>query len=318
MTLWAEASALARAGKPKEAVALIERAAAAGDGEANLIVAHWNLYGSDRPRDIAAGHRHLELSARTGNVEAIHALANLIAGGVGCEPDEARAIGMLRGIAERDALARVQLELLAQLMGEDQVRDARRERLSSDPRIEIVHDLLEPAECAYLMQRAEPLLKPSFVDDPVTGRGKPDPIRTSHGAGFVPHAEDLVVRAINRRLALASGTAVDHAEALYVMRYTPGQEYKPHLDALGGLRNQREWTAIAYLNREYEGGETVFPKLSVSIRAEPGDVLIFRNVDSNGGPDPRLRHAGLPVTRGEKWIATRWIRTARHDPYDRG
>jgi len=162
------------------------------------------------------------------------------------------------------------------------------------------------------------LLEPSFVDDPVTGRGKPDPIRTSHGAGFVPHAEDLVVQAINHRLALASGTAVNHAEALYVMRYTPGQEYKPHLDALAGLRNQREWTAIAYLNTDYDGGETIFPLLSISIRAEPGDVLIFRNIDGDGDPDPRLRHAGRPVTRGAKWIATRWIRNAEHDPYDRG
>jgi prolyl 4-hydroxylase len=102
------------------------------------------------------------------------------------------------------------------------------------------------------------------------------------------------------------------------MRYTPGQEYKPHLDALAGLRNQREWTAIAYLNTDYDGGETIFPLLSISIRAEPGDILIFRNIDGDGDPDPRLRHAGRPVTRGAKWIATRWIRNAEHDPYDRG
>lgn len=318
MSLWAEASALARAGKPRDAVALIEHAARNGDAEANLIVAHWYLYASDRPRDIGAAHRHLELAAQKGNVEATGALANLTAKGLGCKADEAKAIKMLRRIADKDAVAADQLSLLSQMMDEDQIRDARRERFSSDPSIEIVHNLLVSEECAYLIKRAEPLLKPSFVDDPVTGRGKPDPIRTSQGASFVPHAEDLVVQAINRRLALASATAVNRAEALYVMRYTPGQEYKPHLDALGGLRNQREWTAISYLNKDYEGGETVFPILSISIRADPGDVLIYRNIDSDGDPDPRMRHAGLPVTRGEKWIATRWIRTAEHDPYDRG
>lgn len=297
---------------------MIENAARNGDAEGNLIVAHWYLYGRDRPRDIAAAHRHLAVSAQGGNVEAAHALANLTAKGFGCEADEARAIEILRGIADRDAAAAEQLSLLSQMPSEDQFRDAGRERLSSDPSIEVVHKLLVSKECAYLIERAEPSLKPSFVDDPVTGRGKPDPIRTSHGASLVPHAEDLVVQAINRRLAWASGTEVGHAEALYVMRYTPGQEYKPHLDALAGLRNQRAWTAIAYLNREYEGGETVFPLLSISLRAEPGDVLIFRNIDGEGNPDPRLRHAGLPVTRGAKWIATRWIRTGEHDPYDRG
>ena len=134
----------------------------------------------------------------------------------------------------------------------------------------------------------------------------------------MPHDEDLVLQAINRRLAQASGTGVGHAEALFVMRYTPGQEYKPHLDALAGLRQQRAWTAITYLNEGYEGGETVFPELSISIRGRIGDVLIFSNVHADGSADPRVRHGGLPVTRGEKWIATRWIRQGPHDPYDTG
>ena len=48
--LFDQASALARAGRPKDAVALIENAAAAGDPDGTFILAHWLLYGSDRPR----------------------------------------------------------------------------------------------------------------------------------------------------------------------------------------------------------------------------------------------------------------------------
>ena len=107
-------------------------------------------------------------------------------------------------------------------------------------------------------------------------------------------------------------------EALYVIRYRPGQEYRPHFDALPGLHNQRAWTAITYLNDDFEGGATVFPELSISVRLGAGDVLIFRNIDQESRPDPRMRHAGEPVTRGVKWIATRWIRERPHDPYDRG
>ena len=102
------------------------------------------------------------------------------------------------------------------------------------------------------------------------------------------------------------------------MRYTPGQEYRPHLDALPGLKNQREWTAIAYLNHAFEGGATAFPDLGLSLRLQSGDLLVFRNSDSAQIADPRMRHAGEPVTAGEKWVATRWIRHGPHDPYDRG
>ena len=70
MTLFDEAKALGRAGRPGEAVALIETAAANGDAEGNLILAHWLLYGSDRPRDAKAAHRHLELASERGSTVA--------------------------------------------------------------------------------------------------------------------------------------------------------------------------------------------------------------------------------------------------------
>lgn len=318
MTLWAEASALGRAGRPGDAVALIERAADAGDAEGNMILAHWLLYGSDRPRDAKAAHHRLEAAARAGSLEAARMRAYLTAGGTGSEPDRAMAIAMLREIADRDPAAAEQLALLPHMMPDADAKNAKRERLSSDPSIEIVRSVLLPEECAHVMKLAEPALKPSRIDDPMTGRGRPDPIRTSHGAAFPPHAEDLVLQAINRRIALASRTEAGNAESLFVMRYAPGQEYKPHLDALANLRNQREWSAIAYLNEDYKGGATVFPELGISLRGRAGDLLVFRNVDAEGKADPRLRHGGEPVTKGAKWIATRWIRSGPHDPYERG
>lgn len=296
---------------------MIEKAARQGDPEGNFLVAHWLLYGSDRPRDTRAACRHLQLSADAGNARAVRALAHLTASGTGCEADPDKALAMLGQIAASDPVAAGELAMLPRMKSDRDATEAEREPLSADPHIEVVRKLLSPEECDYLIRRGEPLLKPSLVDDPTTGRGKPDPIRTSHGAAFVPHEEDLVVQAINRRIATATGTDVRHAEALYVMRYMPGQEYKPHLDALAGLSNQREWTAIAYLNDAFEGGATVFPELGLSVRLGAGDLILFRNA-VDGTPDLRMRHAGEPVTAGEKWIATRWIRHGPHDPYDRG
>ena len=319
MKLFEKAAAIARSGSPADAVRFIEDAAAAGDPEGQVILAHWLLYGSDRPRDASAARRHLQGATAQGNGQALRMLAHLTANGTGGETDQGAALDLLqKAAAAGDPIAADQLALLPNMMSEADCAAAERELLSADPHVEIVRGLIGPHERAYLMRRAEPLLKPSLVDDGKTGIGRPDPIRTSHGAAFVPHEEDLVVQALNRRIAAATGTQVANAEALYVMRYEPGQQYRPHFDALPGLQNQREWTAIFYLSDDYEGGATIFPVLDLTIRGQAGDLLVFRNSDADGNPDPRMRHAGEPVTSGAKWIATRWIRHGRHDPYDRG
>jgi prolyl 4-hydroxylase len=314
--LFEQASAIARSGRPHDAVRFIENAASAGDPEGNVIVAHWLLYGSDRPRDPRAARQHLERAAQGGSGQGLRILAHLTANGTGGESNREQAVSLLRDAAiAGDEIAAGELDLLGKIP--PVTPDARRELISSNPHVEVVRGLLFPHECQRLIRRAKPLLKPSFVDDGKTETGKPDPIRTSHGAALVPHEEDLVVQEINRRIAATTGTSVANAEALYVMRYTPGQEYKPHLDALPGLKNQRAWTAIAYLNQAFEGGATIFAKLGLSFRGDPGDLLVFRNADAGGEPDLRMRHAGEPVTSGEKWIATRWIRSEPHDPYER-
>ena len=314
MDLLEQAGAIARSGRPQDAVRFIEQAADAGDPDGDFLVAHWLLYGTDRPRDATAACHRLERAANNGKAEAARVLAHLTASGTGCAQDQQRALELLAEAAKADSVAAAELAMLPHLSD----RNGGREQVSSDPHIEIVRSLFSLEECAYLIGRAEPLLKPSFVDDGKTGIGRPDPIRTSHGAAFVPHEEDLVIQALNRRIASETGTGVHNAEALYVMRYTPGQQYHPHLDALPGLANQREWTAIAYLNDAFGGGATAFPELGLSLRLGPGDLLVFRNSDADQQPDLRMRHAGEPVTSGEKWIATRWIRHRPHDPYDRG
>lgn len=316
--LFEQVKAMARAGRPQDGIRLVESAAASGNPEGCLILAHWYLYGTDRPRDPRKAYRLLEAAARAGSAHAARILANLTANGTGCEADQAKALVILRGIAKDDAVAAAQLDMLARMTERAQPTDIIRERLSTDPSVELVRQLFLPDECEYLMRVAEPSLRPSLIFDAATGQGRPDPIRSSEGTAFLPHDEDLVVQLINRRIAIATGTHPQNGEALYVMRYTPGQEYKPHLDALAGIRHQRAWTAIAYLNQDYEGGSTVFTELSISVRGEAGDLLIFSNIDREGRADYRMRHCGTPVTRGVKWIATRWIRRSQHDPYANG
>ena len=68
---------------------------------------------------------------------------------------------------------------------------------------------------------------------------------------------------------------------------------------------------MAYLNAVEEGGETAFPRLGVSIAPRPGMLLIWNNADEDGVPNPHVLHAGTPVTRGTKYIITKWYRCGR-------
>jgi prolyl 4-hydroxylase len=309
MSILDEAGRLAQAGRRVDAVALVERAAEAGDAEALFALANWRLYGIFVPRDPAAAHPLLARAAEAGNNEAAHVRANLTANGTGCEADAEAAVAQLRAIG--DPAAQRQIALL------EAMADAERtlETLSEDPPVRLVRALFTADECAYLIDCAAPALRPSVIVDAATGRPKPDPVRTSDGMNFGPAQEDLVVNALNRRIAAATGTPYACGEPLHVLRYSPGQEYRPHLDALPGVDNQRRWTALVYLNGGYAGGETIFPELGLSAKGEPGDCLIFRNVLEDGRKDPRTRHAGAPVTGGVKWLATRWIRARPFDPF---
>lgn len=237
--------------------------------------------------------------------------AHLIASGTGCRSDPAEARRLLAKIAKRDPFAAAQLDLLDRLPTPPaQIREV----VNLSPEIVLVRRFLAPEECRYLMQLAEPRLERSSVVDPATGRLVPHPGRTSDNCSFPPGEADLVVSRINRRIAKATGTQTDWGEPLVVLRYTPGQEYKLHLDTIPGAANQRIWTALLYLNEGYGGGETVFPDLGIAVEGGAGDALLFRSLDDHGRPDTRSCHAGTPVTRGTKWLATRWIRQGPYDP----
>lgn len=314
MSVLDQAQALFRSGRQQEAVDLVARRAGEGDGEALYAMANWRLFALYGPRDVPAAHDLLARAAAAGHVDAIRTRAFLTANGTGCGADPEAALAMLRPIAARDEYAALQLHFVPQMMSEADALARPRERLSDAPLVEMVRGLLTPAECAYVMTLAEPELRPSTIVDPA-GRRMPHPTRTSFGMSFGPTREDLVINALNRRLAAVAGTDPAWGEPLHILRYREGQEYKPHVDALPGVANQRGWTALVYLNEDYEGGETVFPELGVSARGRAGDTLLFRNLLDDGRGDPRARHAGRPVPSGAKWLATRWIRQAPYDPF---
>jgi prolyl 4-hydroxylase len=188
------------------------------------------------------------------------------------------------------------------------------ETLCKAPAIARFAGLLTAAECAWLAEAAAPMLERAAVVDPATGRQRPDPVRVCDSAGFTWPLENPAIHALNRRLAAASGTAPEQGEPLQMLRYRPGGEYKPHFDSIPGFANPRVLTILVWLNDDYAGGETFFPTPGLKLRGRTGDALLFRNTLPDGRRDPSAGHSGLPVTAGEKRIASRWIRQRPYEP----
>lgn len=315
MSILDEAEKLSAAGRREEAVALVRSAADQGDAEAMFAVGNWRLFGLFGPRDLDAAHRLFDAAAARGYVEAIRTKAILIANGTGIAADTAQAELLLQTICEVDGHAALQLDFARDMPPAHAIETDQMETISDAPIIRSYRSFLSERECAYLMGMARPHLRPSFVTNPTTGRQMPHPIRSSTGMSFGPTQEDLVVRRINERIAALIGVDVECGEPLHILRYTPGQEYKPHTDGMPGEANQRIWTVLIYLNDGYGGGATSFPCLGIDFRGTVGDALIFHNVDAVGVPNMATLHAGLPVTDGEKWLATRWIRARAYHPW---
>ena len=276
-----------------------------GDADALLKSAELRMRGIGGPIDLADAFKRTRRAAQAGLTEARRAEIALIASGLGCRADPPLALRQLEELARDDRLSAIQLAMLRR-MGERRVT---RTIVSRDPRITVFHGLLDNEECRYIQLVAAPWLEPAMITT-ASGEGVRDPHRDSDNMVVTPLAEDLVIQAFLGRIADVSGAPVANGEPLHVLRYRPGQQYRPHHDAhsYAPIAQRRHHTAILYLNNDYEGGETAFPELGLKVRGVTGDLLLFDNLDSNGNPDPRMKHAGEPVTAGEKWIATRWIR----------
>lgn len=309
----ADVRALYQNGQHAEGLALLHALADRGDPAAlfSLGDAYW------RGVVVEADHvRARELFARAASAShpmALRANTNLLASGIGGARDWPQALQLLREEARIDGRRALMLQLIEamRLSPEgDPLALPEANLVSESPRVIYYKRLFSPAECDFLRLVAEPSYERQKVYA-VAGKEYLDPVRTAEGATMHPLVEDPAIHAINRRLAAASGTQYEQGEPLLILRYAPGQEYRPHLDAVPGEPNRRILTALVYLNEDYEGGETAFVKTGMQVRGFQGDAIVFRNIGEDGRPDTMSEHAGLPVTRGTKYLASRWIRERR-------
>lgn len=305
---------LAEQGRLQEAFDLIELLAERGDPEALFTMANFHWQGGPVPQDPRRGRDLYRRAAQAGHPMGRMFHTNLLGNGLFGERDWQAAVKLLEGEGALDPYRRAAFTVLSAMDlapdGSPRLRVAG-QSLSDQLEVTLFPGLFTPAECDLVLAAAERRYMPSTIVNS-SGREVPHPLRSSEGAPLHWLIEDPAIHALNRRLAMVSGTSYEHAEPLLVLRYQQGQQYRPHFDALPGLANQRVVTAVAYLNADYAGGETEFPRLGLKVKGCRGDVLVFRNTLPDGTPDPLSEHAGLPVTSGIKYLASRWIHAHRH------
>jgi prolyl 4-hydroxylase len=185
------------------------------------------------------------------------------------------------------------------------------------PRIVVLGNLLSDDECDAMIAYTEQRLQRSPVVADSDGKTEVHAQRTSRGAMLQRGESELVAR-IESRLAALTQWPAERGEGLQLLRYDSGNEYRPHYDwfnpALPGPRKhlerggQRVATIIMYLSDVEQGGATSFPNVGLQVQPKKGSAVFFANTDAYGTPDQQTLHAGEPVLKGVKFIATKWLR----------
>lgn len=189
---------------------------------------------------------------------------------------------------------------------------------SQAPDAALLQGLLSAEECAELVSYAAGReLRRSGVVERESGISVADGARTSTSLCLRRQETPLVAR-LEARIARLTGWPQDRAEGLQILRYEPGQQYRPHHDWFdpakpGSARHlarggQRVGTLVICLQAADVGGATCFPKAKLAMSPSLGGAVFFNNTDVLGDPDPLTLHAGAPVEAGVKMVATCWQR----------
>jgi hypothetical protein len=180
--------------------------------------------------------------------------------------------------------------------------------ISEAPLIRVAENFLSPQICDWIIQKSRPGL--------VRGKTYNQAAKPMEGGGLTGTQSfpdlDLIVISVLERIAKLSGLPLNGMEPTAVLNYAVGQEFPSHYDFLEpeapsfaseiARTGQRLATVLIYLNEDFEGGETYFPRLDFRFKGRKGDALLYHNIGPDGLPDRRTLHAGQPPTRGEKWV----------------
>jgi prolyl 4-hydroxylase len=198
-----------------------------------------------------------------------------------------------------------------------------KEIICESPLIYTVENFLTYGECEHFVEISKERMERSKV---VSLESESEFCDDRTGSNtFISHDHDLMTMKIAKRIAETVNLSIEKAEDFQVVHYEKNQFYNYHYDTFdpeveakymedGG---QRILTALVYLNDVAEGGETGFKNLKINVSPKRGKLLVFETVVT-GTTDmhPNSIHAGLSVTKGEKYAFNLWFRERRRNKYN--
>jgi len=128
--------------------------------------------------------------------------------------------------------------------------------------------------------------------------------------------ENPIIKDLIQSICIKHGLQFENCEDMQIVKYEKDNYYKEHHDSFpfyepdflsqGG---HRVLTTLIYLNDDFEGGETWFPTLNLSVTPLRNSAVVFHPLDkSNNRCHPKALHGGNPVKSGIKYICNIWIR----------
>ena len=185
-------------------------------------------------------------------------------------------------------------------------------------------DYIEPRVFKNFISKedAETLIKiarPKMEKSTVRGYEMDKEIRDSKTTWLKKNSHPLIIK-IYQKISNITQKTITEMENLQVIHYSSKQYFKAHYDQshkneewnlkeIARHKGPRLYTLLIYLNDEYKGGETEFPKLKKKFKLKTGDAVLFNNLDKQEKQvHEDALHSGKPILSGEKWAANVWIR----------
>lgn len=185
-----------------------------------------------------------------------------------------------------------------------------------DAQIYSLQNFLSEKVCKELIEESKHFLTPSKVGSEY-GVIVDSSVRTSSTAKLSEVSDNPMIAEVHSMLFDLYGYFELPGDPVSVHNYQLGQEFKDHHDFHDtekrkeriAKEGQRTWTFVVYLDEDFEGGETVFPELDLTVVPKTGQLLAWNNLSSTGEGNTKTLHRSNPVTKGEKNIITKWFRS---------
>ena len=176
------------------------------------------------------------------------------------------------------------------------------------PKPIIYDNFITDEESEYIMKTAKKLFKPSMVGDSEGGLN--ENIRKSYTAWL--SRDDEVVKKIILKACEITNMDFENVEELQVVKYYKNGFYKSHCDSYTSRKyenkNFRIFTFLIYLNDDYTGGKTNFPKINFTAQPKKNRAIFFQSLDSSKKYlNEHSLHRGLEIKHGIKYVANIWI-----------